>query len=225
MSRVILGVLGYVALFGALLLLPGGDFSWLQAWILLATLMVVRLVGDLRVFRINASLARERQRLPIQSGQPLLDRFLLAIFMTTFSGLLAFVSVDHARLHLLPPPPAAIAALGLVVFVAGWALAVHALVVNAFAVTVVRHQQERKHQLVDRGAYRLVRHPMYLGVVAVIFGTGLWLRSTAGLIAALLPACVLIVRITVEERLLTLSLPGYAEYRSQVPYRLVPGLW
>jgi protein-S-isoprenylcysteine O-methyltransferase Ste14 len=33
------------------------------------------------------------------------------------------------------------------------------------------------------------------------------------------------VRMRIEERALIAGLPGYADYRAQVRYRLVPGLW
>jgi protein-S-isoprenylcysteine O-methyltransferase Ste14 len=36
---------------------------------------------------------------------------------------------------------------------------------------------------------------------------------------------LLVVRTSLEDRLLTTELPGYRQYAEQVPARLVPGLW
>jgi protein-S-isoprenylcysteine O-methyltransferase Ste14 len=100
-----------------------------------------------------------------------------------------------------------------------------ALETNAFATTVVRHQVERGHTVVDRGVYGVVRHPMYAGLVAALLGVPLWLRSPLGLGVALVPIGLLGLRLVLEERVLAQALPAYAEYAARVRFRLVPGLW
>lgn len=45
------------------------------------------------------------------------------------------------------------------------------------------------------------------------------------MIPALLMIPFLILRIINEEELLVNELPGYAEYRQKVRYRLFPGIW
>jgi len=100
-----------------------------------------------------------------------------------------------------------------------------ALETNEFATMVVRHQSERGHLVVDRGVYRIVRHPMYTGLLGVLLGVPLWLRSPLGLIAALVPMGLLIGRLVVEERVLRRALPSYAEYVARVRFRLVSVNW
>ena len=75
--------------------------------------------------------------------------------------------------------------------------------------------------LIVHGAYGLVRHPMYGGVILTAFGWALFVNGPL----TLLYACVLFgwldVKSRYEERLLEAAYDGYAEYRSRVR-KLVP---
>ena len=225
MIRLGLGALGYVALFAALLFGPAGTWHWRAAWVLLGVLLVARWVSTVTLYRGRRALLAERGKLPLQSGQPIVDRILLPAFMASFAALVAFVSWDRWRVHLFGAPPAWLRALGLVAFVAGWMVVHLALTANAFAVTVVRHQAERGHEVVRTGPYAIVRHPMYAGMVPVMVGLALWLGSIAGALASMVPLAILVIRIVFEERLLTRTLPTYRDYTSEVRWRLLPGVW
>lgn len=224
-GKLILSLLGYVALFAALLFGPARTWKWPTAWALLGVLFGTRAVSTIALYRGNPELLRERTRLPLHREQPLLDRILLPGLMASFAAHVAFVSFDRWWLHLLPPPAAWVRWVGLTAFVFGWYVVHLALRANSFAVTVVRHQRERGHEIVTTGPYSVVRHPMYAGLLPVTIGLGLWLGSTAGAIAALVPVALLALRIVVEERFLRRSLPAYADYAAAVRWRLVPGLW
>jgi protein-S-isoprenylcysteine O-methyltransferase Ste14 len=89
----------------------------------------------------------------------------------------------------------------------------------------VRHQEERRQVVVDRGLYAVVRHPMYAGAIPLSIGMPLWLGSYAAALAAVVPIAILVVRILVEERFLRRELPGYEEYTRKVRWRMVPGVW
>ncbi len=170
MLRILAGIVGYVTLFLVLLFLPAGTLNWWRAWAFISILFAARVIGDRYVSRVNETLLAERRKLPLQEGQPLADRILLISFMLTFAGLVAFTALDVFRLHLLPKPGVLVSTAGIVVFVIGWWMVALSLATNAFAVTVVRHQEERHHTVVDSGLYGVVRHPMYLGLVGVLVG-------------------------------------------------------
>jgi protein-S-isoprenylcysteine O-methyltransferase Ste14 len=53
----------------------------------------------------------------------------------------------------------------------------------------------------------------------------LTLGSWLALVPAAVNALLLVVRTSLEDRLLTSELSGYREYAEHVPARLVPGLW
>jgi protein-S-isoprenylcysteine O-methyltransferase Ste14 len=217
------GTLGYTALFGLFLLAPAPwPIPW-RAWVLLATLFVVRFALDLTVHRRAPAILRARTGSPIQPGQPFVDRVLLLAFMLTFALLVSVASVDGLRLHVLGSIPDFLAPLGLLLFVIGWCISGFALLSNAFALTAVTPQLGQV--VATTGPYAHVRHPIYLGGLLVMLGESVWLTSWLALLAAAIPLGILIVRIRLEERFLRDNVAGYPEYASRVPCRLVPHVW
>jgi protein-S-isoprenylcysteine O-methyltransferase Ste14 len=225
LGRRIAGVLVFDALFAAFLFGSAGTLAWARGWILVAVLLGMRVWGTIVVSRAQPELLAERSKPMIQEGQPVSDRALLIAYMATYAAFVAFASADATRLHLLGVPPPAVAGLGLALFAAGLVLVAIALRENAFAVAVVRHQQERGQTVVSTGPYRLVRHPLYAGLSLLMPGMALWLGSYAGAAASLIPIGILAWRIVLEERFLAKRLPGYPEYAARVRSRLVPGIW
>lgn len=223
--RALLGVSVQPALFGLLLFSPPGDFTWRRAWVLIGVVFVATVASMLALARANPALLAERFKMPVQRGQPTADKVVVLLFLAAFLGAVRLVPYDVFAWHLLPAPPFAVAVLGLVALLAGWWLVTAAMRANAFAIPVVKAQAERHHVVVDRGPYAVVRHPMYAGAVLLMFGLPLWLGSTAGALAALVPLALLAVRIGVEERFLRAALPGYEGYTTRVRWRVVPGLW
>ena len=94
-------------------------------------------------------------------------------------------------------------AAGLIVMWIGIAIRIWAVVVlgSAFRTTV---EVDAGQQLVDRGPYRLVRHPSYTGILLIAVGYGLtlgnWLSSV---ILLVIPLGTMLRRIAVEEATLT----------------------
>ena len=226
MLRVLTRVIADTAVVAIVLFFAAGTVAWPRAWVLLVVLLVVRISSALVVFRANPALLRERATVLIHPHQPRIDRLILFVFMATaFLGLPAVAARDAFDWHVLPSPPLLLATVGLVLFVLGWAIIAVALRANPFAVTVVRHQDERQHTVVDTGIYSIVRHPMYAGNLLVNVGLSLWLGSCIAALLAAVPLALLMVRIALEERFLRRELPGYREYATRVRYRLLPGLW
>ncbi len=82
-----------------------------------------------------------------------------------------------------------------------------------------------QQQVISTGPYRLIRHPMYAGAsnrVARHAGCA-WI--VVGRAIALALIAVIVVRLFDEERYLSSSLPGYADYCRKVKFRLIPMLW
>ena len=74
------------------------------------------------------------------------------------------------------------------------------------------------------GGYRLVRHPMYGGLLLVFVG-GALMTSPVALFPAFALALIFEAKRRIEEGWLLERYPEYAGYRRQVRHALVPGVW
>jgi protein-S-isoprenylcysteine O-methyltransferase Ste14 len=79
-------------------------------------------------------------------------------------------------------------------------------------------------ELVQAGAYRHVRHPIYGGIELAAIGWGLAYASPAALLGAAALFAVLAMKATREEAWLAAQHPDYAAYRLRTK-RLIPGLY
>jgi len=223
--RGLIGGLLQIATLAAPLLLAAGTWHWPRAIQFLVVYGLVNSVSIVALARLAPASLEARLMAPSAKSQPLADRVVTPLFIVSLLGWLAFIPIDVFHLQLLPPTPLEVSVVGAVLSLAGYAAIWTTLFQNSFAAPIVRDQSERGQVLIDTGLYACIRHPFYLGFLFFSMGLGLWLESYASVLALLLPLAFLIARITVEERTLRETLPGYADYRKRVRYRLVPFVW
>ena len=84
---------------------------------------------------------------------------------------------------------------------------------------------EEGQTVVDTGLYGIVRHPMYMASILLFLMMPIVLGSWYALIVFAFYPAIIIVRLKDEEDLLTRELPGYAEYKEKVKYRILPFIW
>ena len=75
-----------------------------------------------------------------------------------------------------------------------------------------------------QGIYRLVRHPMYLGVLCLALGWVLLRQSAPGMLLVAILFVFFDRKAAREERWLTEKYPEYADYRGRVK-KLIPGVY
>ncbi|MEO5596371.1 MAG: isoprenylcysteine carboxylmethyltransferase family protein [Lysobacteraceae bacterium] len=151
------------------------------------------------------------------------DRNSLAvIWIVVFTAIVLGVSVARhlpdARFPLAPHLYLA----GLVVFVLGLALRLWSIVTLGRFFTV-QVSIASDHQLVQRGPYRVLRHPSYTGALLELLGFALCIGNWLTLLVMLLPTLAVFAwRIRIEEAALLEAFPdNYAEYARRT-WRLIP---
>jgi protein-S-isoprenylcysteine O-methyltransferase len=147
---------------------------------------------------------------------------LRVIWVVIMASVAAGIYVAQHWLAAALPHGRMFAVAGVVLFVAGLLLRWWAIITlgRFFTVDVTI---EKDHDLVERGPFRVVRHPSYAGVLLAFVGFALSLRNWAALIIMLLPIfAAFIHRMNVEEEALSHALGSrYADYMRRTK-RLVP---
>jgi protein-S-isoprenylcysteine O-methyltransferase Ste14 len=217
--RSFVSLLVSLALTGLLLFLPAGTFAWPAAWALVAMFVVEIAIGVGILWRVNPVIFSARS-----SGfKPGTKRWDYLIGGALIVAIAPIAGLDY-RLsgHSAPLP---VLGVGHALFLSGFAVIAWAQAVNPFFEPGVRIQTERGHKVIDKGPYRFIRHPGYLGGGVFVLGLALALGSVAALGPALIAIAILFYRTIREDETLIAELPGYAAYTGRVRARWIPRVW
>jgi len=137
------------------------------------------------------------------------------------SLLFVFVQFASIGLIVLSGPVMLANPLLLVFEVAGIGLGIWAVLAMGIGNFNITPDPVRDSQLIVRGPYRLIRHPMYAALL--LFTAPLVIAEFSAFRALLWLVLLtdLILKLNYEEQLLLVKLEGYREYRSK-SYRLLP---
>ena len=81
---------------------------------------------------------------------------------------------------------------------------------------------KEEHELIERGPYRLVRHPIYTGLIAMCMATAIVLGHVGGIIGLVLVFISFWIKLSDEERVMLKQFPDqYAAYQQRVK-RIIP---
>ena len=154
------------------------------------------------------------------------DRGSLAILWTAITlAVFAAIQVVNRGAARLPKPALAWALAGTLVLLAGLVLRWTAILTlrGAFTVDVAIAKDQR---LVERGLYRVLRHPAYAGSLVAFLGMALVFGDRlAGLVLFLPILVAFLYRIRVEERALRAAFGADYERYCRRTRRLVPFLY
>jgi protein-S-isoprenylcysteine O-methyltransferase Ste14 len=213
-------VFGVIAL-GVVLFLPAWTLNYWQAWVFILVFMVgVTASGVYFSIKDPALMERRKQAGPAaeqSTGQKIMITFAYLCIL----GVLVFSALDHRFGWSQMPAFVSIIGVGLVVLAN--VIWYYVQKENTFVGASIRIYEGQK--VISTGLYAVVRHPKYVGDLALLVGMPLALGSGWGLVIVALGIPGLVWRIFDEEKLLKKDLPGYVEYTQKVYYRLVPYLW
>ena len=202
-------------LVGLLIFLPAGTWGYTGGWLLLGLLFLPMLIAGFVMLAKSPDFLKKRldakEKQATQKG------------VLAFSGLmfvLGFVlaGLDYRFGWSKMPTWVVIAAS--VLFLVAYALYAEVMRENAYLSRTVK--VEEGQTVVDTGLYGIVRHPMYAVTILLFTMIPLVLGSWYALIAFAFYPVIIVIRLQDEEKLLTAELPGYAEYKQKVKYRLIP---
>lgn len=219
--RTLIGFAQLAVMVGLCLFWPAGTWHYWQAWAFIAVFLgaSAAITGDLLIH--DPALVERRLRAgPTAEAEPR-QRLIQALAGLASIACLVVPALDHRLGWSHLPGAAALAGDALVAL--GFVIIYRVFRENTFTAATI---QVAEHQsVVSTGPYAVVRHPMYAGAIPLFIGIPLALGSLVA-IGLVVPAIAVIVwRLLEEEKFLVANLPGYAAYRTQTRYRLIPYLW
>jgi protein-S-isoprenylcysteine O-methyltransferase Ste14 len=214
------GLRGFAVL-AILIFLPAGTLHYWQGWALLITFTVASTALTVYMAVYDKKLLERRLHAGPRAETRTSQKIIIVLVMLGSVAFLVFPVLDH-RFGWSPVPPY-VSIVGDVLIVLGFLFIFFVVRENSYAASTIQVAENQK--VISTGPYALVRHPMYAGALLLIVGLPLALGSWYGLLGIFGFLPVLIWRLSDEERFLTRNLPGYSEYKNQVRWRLIPGLF
>lgn len=221
-----LGLVARMLAFAVAMMWPAGTWLWWEAWVLVALWLGFAVVTAVHLSRHDPELLAERMKFnPVQKGQMGWDKAVMLAMLVPGLSIYFIPGFDVYRFGWSEPLPAWLEVLAMALHIPCFALIGWVMRANTFLSPVVKIDTERGQRVITTGPYAIVRHPMYGGVLVLIFAVPVALGSRYGLIPAGLTALLLLLRTCWEDRALHRDLPGYRAYAARTRYRLLPGIW
>jgi len=209
------------AVMGLLLFVPAGTVRYWQGWVYLTVFVGASALTTVYLLKRDRALLERRMRGGPTAEKRPLQRVIMTGTSIGFIALLVVPGLDR-RFGWSELPVAVVVAGDALVAIGFW-LIFRVYRENTFTSATIEIAENQK--VVSTGPYAIVRHPMYASASLYLLGTPLALGSYWGFIPIVLVIPFLIWRLFDEERFLVKNLPGYAEYREWVRYRLIPFVW
>jgi protein-S-isoprenylcysteine O-methyltransferase Ste14 len=211
-----------VAIQAVALFASAGTVSYWQAWLYLALQGVSMTATNLYLFERDPALLERRLTSESTGETERVQRVVMALLRPLTLGILVVAGLAQRFAWPAAVPPAVVVA-GALVYCIGAGVVFRVFQANTFTSSVIEVAPEQT--VVTTGPYRIVRHPMYLGVVVMGLATPLVLGNYLAELFIPPMFVLLVLRILAEERFLAAHLAGYRDYTESTSSRLVPGIW
>ena len=184
----------------------------------------ILLFSGLVLHKLVWELMKRSEGLPDQAKKKPANFGLKSLVKLGKSLFLLFLIVQTLLLNIFPISDSKLMLqiAGIVIYLVGLALAITGRIQlgNNWA-NLEDYQVLPDQSLVNKGVYRYIRHPIYIGDVLLILGLELALNSWLVVVAIILFGFVF-SQAKSEEKVLSRAFPGYEEYRKQtkmfIPY-------
>lgn len=207
-----------VAMIGLLLFLPAGTLRYPHGWLLMGILFLPMFAAGLVMMAKNPDLLRKRLDAKEKESE---QKAVVALSGLMFLGGFIAAGLDF-RFGWSRMPKAVVIA-GVAVFLLSYLLYAEVLRENTYLSRTIEVQEDQK--VIDTGLYGIVRHPMYTATITLFLSMPLVLGSWVAFVIFLLYPAIIIKRIRNEEQVLEAGLPGYADYKKRIRWRLFPLIW
>ena len=200
-----------------------GTVAWPQAWIYMIIQFSFWLVTALWLKKHNPQLLKDRMVFlkPATRGW---DKAIIMTSTAVFVPYLLLPGLDAVRCE-WSSVPVLVSVFAYAGVMVSLLLFFAVLRENAYLSRFVEVQKERGHKVVTTGPYRYVRHPMYVGLILLLYSIPVALGSLWTLVPASVLTFLFVIRTHFEDKTLHEELDGYKAYSGKVKYRLFPGLW
>lgn len=208
----------FLIFLGLIFFLAAGTLNYWQAGLYLLVVTVPMVLAVLHFLRTDPRFL-ERRTHPREKEKSQVAIALLSTVPFVSSFIVPGLDRRFGWSHV---PAFLVVAADAVVFL-GYLLILSVFKQNSFASRIV--EVDEGQTVITTGLYRVIRHPMYLGVLIMFLPAPIALGSYWALIPMAILPPTLILRILDEERVLSRDLPGYDEYRKKTRFRLIPFVW
>ena len=212
------GLLFLLLIMGVTLFVPFGSFTFYLAWIYLGVFTISIVLITIYLFLFDKHLLKSRLAAGPISETRKTQKVIQTAAGLAFLGIFVVSAFDYK--YKWSAVPLTLPYVADLFCTLAFILIFYVFKQNTFLSATIEIQEKQK--VVSTGLYGIVPHPMYTGVVILLFFTPLALGSFIGLFPVLILFIVIIFRVIDEERELKQKLPGYKEYIEEVKYRLIP---
>ena len=212
--KVTLGVL----IIALLLFFPAKTITYWNAWLFLGLLVIPMFIAGIVMMIKSPELLKKRLKAKEEQTEQKLVIVLSAImFITGF--IVAGLNYRYEWLIL----PKNMVIISSIIFVLAYILYAEVLRENKYLSRTIEIQENQ--EVIDKGLYGIIRHPMYAATIFLFLSMPLILGSIHSFVIFLIYPFIISKRIKNEEELLEKDLKGYSEYKKKVKYKIIPFIW
>lgn len=213
-TKFILGVL----VIGLLLFIPANTIYYWNGWLFMGLLFVPMFIAGIILMIKNPELLRKRLNAKETENE---QKQVIAVsgLMFLFGFIIAGLNYKYNWIVISN----IVVIISSILFILAYILYAEVLRENTYLSRTIEVQENQK--VIDTGLYGIVRHPMYAATILLFLTMPLILESIVSFVIFLVYPIIISKRIKNEEKVLEKELPGYAEYKKRVKYKIIPFIW